>query len=853
MSNSRLLRKLSVIILLCACAALAIAAPMASASSRGAAAAGGIALDTPHLSFRVSPESGAFEIDDKSGGVVWKSDFRQSRFGEATIDVSGHQQHLDLAQCQVERTGDGLDLTFHPLASQPQAQIVVSVRPAAEGDGLRFTYAASPNLKLESIRLLDQALWTTDAERGYVIIPARMGLMIPARHGVNFTHTFDTYAYEGCHMAMAGVVKNGAAALITWDDPYVAVELKSESPATGELAGKQVLAPSLVLHNSARWVEVRFLGRGDYVTLAKAYRQIAAERGWLNTWSEKLQGHPERAKLFGAINYKLWALLDREMDPTSTHEKVLKVNWTFDEAAQVAEHLKSDLKLDKVLFIMGGWTRRGYDNQHPDILPANPECGGNSGLSECARRVRQLGYLFGLHDNYQDIYRDSPSWSEDLIMKHPDGSLVKGGSWWGGQAYLTCSLKALDLAKRPQNLPAVKALTNADSYFIDTTYASGLQECFDPAHPLTRADDMKWKQALSDYARQEFGIFGSEDGREWAIPHSDFFEGLTGVNGTWYHDKNLLKETGGVSVPLFELVYRDCIALYGKYGFDISQSTDYVLYHLSIGRTLNYHEIPPHLYWKEPRPWQAHVEKPKTGEEDPALFTRADHGWAEGLHPMDRFVKNTYEILSPLNELTAEMQMTRHQFLTPDFKVQRSIFGEGANQVEVVVNTGAANYSVESRLGGKIVLPPGGFLIEAPTFVAFHALNWNGLAYPNAPLFTMRSADGQPLARSRRIRVFHGFGDPRVRLAGGTHIIAKEEVVSVTPHAAESREGAPARFSCKARSGYGFAGPIAPVLWFTTEKSRDDSRALPLPLSCFQICGFPPEVLLARCVRRIAK
>ena len=29
---------------------------------------------------------------------------------------------------------------------------------------------------------------------------------------------------------------------------------------------------------------------------------------------------------------------------------------------------------------MGGWTHRGYDNQHPDILPANPECGGNEGL-----------------------------------------------------------------------------------------------------------------------------------------------------------------------------------------------------------------------------------------------------------------------------------------------------------------------------------------------------------------------------------------------------------------------------------------------------------------------------------------
>jgi len=39
-----------------------------------------------------------------------------------------------------------------------------------------------------------------------------------------------------------------------------------------------------------------------------------------------------------------------------------------------------------------------------------------------------------------------------------------------------------------------------------------------------------------------------------------------------------MRELGGVSVPLFEIVYRDYVALYGKYGFDIAQSADYVLY-----------------------------------------------------------------------------------------------------------------------------------------------------------------------------------------------------------------------------------------------------------------------------------
>ena len=78
---------------------------------------------------------------------------------------------------------------------------------------------------------------------------------------------------------------------------------------------------------------------------------------------------------------------------------------------------------------MGGWIRRGYDNQHPDILPAAPECGGNEAFADCARRVRRLGYLFCLHDNYQDMYRDAPSWDENFLMKNPDGSLTRGGHW----------------------------------------------------------------------------------------------------------------------------------------------------------------------------------------------------------------------------------------------------------------------------------------------------------------------------------------------------------------------------------------------------------------------------------------
>jgi hypothetical protein len=739
------------------------------------------AIETPFFRFTLSGADGRCEIVDKQAGVTWRAEATQARFGQVTLQGANEPRRVDLGRCAVTAADNELVASFEPLEAQPAAGLRVRARALPDQRTLELSYEADQGLEVASVTLAEDVLGVTDSAKGYVVVPAREGLLVPADSGLSFTHRFDTYAYEGCHIEMMGVVQNGAAALVTWQDPYVAADLKSvvrqagaqANPASGG-ASRQRLSPSLVLSKSARSFRITLLGEGDYVTIAKAYRRLAQERGWLVTWDEKLKTNPEREKLFGAANIKLWSALDRRMNEESTREESARVNWTFDEAAQVAEHLKEDLKLERVLFTVGGWIHRGYDNQHPDILPAAPECGGDAALADCARRVMRLGYLFCLHDNYQDIYRDSPSWNEKFIMKTRDGQLARGGHWAGGLAFLTCSQMALDLAKRPQNLMAVKKLCGANAYFIDTTYAAGLQECFDPAHPLTRADDLKWKQALSDYAREVFGVFGSECGREWAIPHSDFFEGLTGVSGGYYHDSGLPGKLGATVVPLFELVYRDCIAMYGKYGYNPQRAAPYVLYHISLGRPLNYHSMPRHLYWKSQSPSPA-APIPAAG--DPALFTRAEGGWAEGLHPVDRFIKNTCEVLCPLNELTARLPMTRHQFLTPDRKVQRTVFGEGTGAVEVVVNSGAAAYVCSSRLGGQVELPPGGFLVESPAFVAFHASSWAGRRYDALPLFTLRSLDGQPLSESHRVRVYHAFGSNQISLGKITQAVKTEAVL----------------------------------------------------------------------------
>jgi hypothetical protein len=282
---------------------------------------------------------------------------------------------------------------------------------------------------------------------------------------------------------------------------------------------------------------------------------------------------------------------------------------------------------------------------------------------------------------------------------------------------------------------------------------------------------MRWKQALSDYARQVFGLFGSECGREWAIPHADFFEGLSSVSGRYFH---MLKpeDLDARVVPLFDMVFHDCIAIHGKYGYEPSEMADQVIHHAAIGRTLYYHSVDSHLYWQDPA---ACIELPPSQDVyDAALYTRAHDGWAEGFCQWDRFMKNTQEILGPLNRRTSQALIERYDFLDPARLVRQTLF---SNAIRVVVNGSPAEATIAAQDGSPVVLPPYGLLIEADDFIAFVATCWNGRQYPGPVLFTLTALDGQPLQDSRRVRVFHGFGDARLDWDGKTLEVRREQML----------------------------------------------------------------------------
>ena len=739
--------------------------PMILAAGATAGQGEALRIESHERTVEVDPKTALWSLADRRSGVRWPT------AGYAAVDgtreFAGGFKPAEVRDTvlRLQSTGDGAAIVFELVDAGRTLEIRYETKSEDEicvGDGL---------------------LEVTDKDGGYALVPCREGLLIPADSGKSFQRSFGTSDYEGMHMNMLGLVKSGSCLVVTWDDAYVWVDLRARLPEGKPF--RQILTSSLRLRRTARRVQFTPLGKGDFNTVAAGYRRMAEGRQLAVTLADKIARQPHAKLMVGASNAKLWTCLARRRNEQSTEDESVKVRWTFDEAARIAEHLRNDLQIDRCLFMMGGWTEGGYDCRHPDNLPANPECGGNEKLADAVRRIQRLGYVASLHDNYQDLYRDAASWNPDYIEKDAQGNLITGGRWLGGRAYMVAAPYQLKLARREQNLPSIKRLFNPWSYFIDTTYAVGPRESADPKCPVDRNTDVEWKIKLSDYARDTFGLFGSECGREWALPHSDFFEGNVGVSGRYYHNLKP-EELGATVIPLFEMVYHDCQICYGKYGYAGDAAAEYVAHHVLCARPLHYHRIPDHLYWQqEPTQEDAAAAGPQINPPGappgaaPArgAFVRCDRGWAEGMHPTDVFIKNTHEVLGPLHAATAFQRLTELEFLSEDGKLRRATYGRGGKAVRATVNFGTSDAAVETDLGGQVMLSPLGFVVEGPSLVAFYANKWGGQTYANGALFTIRPVQAESFAAAEKVKIFHGFGDPTIVWQGGTHTVRREQTV----------------------------------------------------------------------------
>ena len=155
---------------------------------------------------------------------------------------------------------------------------------------------------------------------------------------------------------------------------------------------------------------------------------------------------------------------------------------------------------------------------------------------------------------------------------------------------------------------------------------------------------------------------------------------------------------------------------------------------------------------------------PRDASDDKLLYSRGGRFCLT-----DQFIKNTYEILSPLGRVTATMEMTDHQFLNDERTVEWTRFGQ---DVEIVVNFGRQEFDWRGTL-----MPKDGFVISSPSLVAFCARRHADVEYSEPTMFVIWARDGLDIEKSKDVQIYHGFGDSTVRFRGELKQVKDVEIV----------------------------------------------------------------------------
>ena len=214
-------------------------------------------LEGEHLKVEVDTTTGQWVLTDKRSGVRWPSQGKANPGKASWLDANfADSARADAKTLRLRTAGD--------------RAVVFAV--TAEPESLELRYEGKDK---DTVRVLEDALIIERADGGYVIVPCREGLLIPADSGKDFNRVFGTSEYEGCHMNMMGFVKQRSALVVTWDDAYVFPEVRS---ATGQEA-QQTLTTAFELRGPADKIRLMPLGQGDWNTIAAAYRGYAEKRG----------------------------------------------------------------------------------------------------------------------------------------------------------------------------------------------------------------------------------------------------------------------------------------------------------------------------------------------------------------------------------------------------------------------------------------------------------------------------------------------------------------------------------------------------------------------------------------------
>lgn len=619
------------------------------------------------VTIRLDPASLLFQID--AGGRLWAQDpscppeirlpdGRSLAFSSAA--VIRHRRYDSGVGTGILSSYDSFCIDEEPVDFSFETLVWIE---AATGHVRFELIPGRDHLAFSSLHWPAPFIFDAPRPDAYTVMPVLQGLLIPNTWENEVTKLpFDgQMCSAAAYMPWFGQVeqRHGYIAICEhpWDAGYHITH-----PAGGPYTrvGMYFL-PSLGKLSYRRIIRCSFLTDVDYNDLCKVYRAYARETGLFTSLAEKAARNPLVDKLIGAaIVHKG---IKTHVSPDSLfydreHPEKNDLVIPFSQRTREIRRFH-DKGIQKLYLHLDGWGDPGYDNKHPDYLPACQEAGGWEAMKELSDTIRDCGYMLGLHDQYRDYYMDAPTFDREFACEAPDGSIFDMARWAGGRQTYLCATQAPYYVKR--NFQEVLAHgIHLEASYLDVFTCNEGDECANPHHRMTRRECFNYRSACFSYLWSRGILPSSEECGDWAMRQLVFchygpYDFMLAAPGT---------PRRGIPVPLFNLVYHDCLIL--PWPMDRLPGTeDYMLYALLNGGA-------------------AYVDKDGAYPDCDGAFTAARE------QHLDEEIAR-YLVVASLQERVAKYEMVRHEFLDGDWNKQRTCFADGTT---VTVNLHDQSYEI---------------------------------------------------------------------------------------------------------------------------------------------------------------
>ncbi|MFW5798650.1 MAG: DUF5696 domain-containing protein [Planctomycetota bacterium] len=467
-----------------------------------------------------------------------------------SMTVNGRPIEIDLARClrvhMADRvldrhfTASGFDVAgVFPRADglrvhlyHPEHRLLVPLVFRASADGFRVTLPAGQiveelgiNRRLLAVDLLPDFMQTRVGDDGFFLLPCYSGTLVRFADHASTTHLdrlyMDQSQWEKWNlMNCFAVNRNGSSvlAIVHRGDFFCHAVTELNHSGTNRIYARLGIRHGCndPLTPADKEVVYRFAtGRdADYVGLAKTYRSYLLNERGVSPLKDRVGQNPVLAYSTTAMRTKIFfAKKDNQIDG---HGK-LRVYTTFKQAQTILDRMHA-AGLERAVITLVGWNPGGHDGAYPTRFPVEPALGGEDGLRALVAKAKDMGYQIVPHDGVNDVYRISPDFDPEVLVRCEDGQPRVVGVWAGGQSYKACPLVYYD--RYGSDVQRVRDLGFEGHYYIDAQ-PTPMFRCHDPRH---RADEEAYAMALcrmTQLQRALYGAISTETGPTYNLPFVD--------------------------------------------------------------------------------------------------------------------------------------------------------------------------------------------------------------------------------------------------------------------------------------------------------------------------------------------